>query len=85
MWSREATESFIRMARDKPMLMMVYSVTQDVYNVDLSKPPLDVIEDDRPVSVRDALVRQFSVSQCQRQILSSSAWVVAHILVRSCT
>ncbi|KAI0240502.1 hypothetical protein LSAT2_008731 [Lamellibrachia satsuma] len=54
-WDVEATLTFARMTEDKPMLMTVLREGEITF-VDLSKPPSDEIEDDRPVSMRDALV-----------------------------
>ena len=36
--------------------MQLYEERNDIYLVDLHKPELDDIRDDRPVSIRDALV-----------------------------
>ncbi|CAH1798876.1 unnamed protein product [Owenia fusiformis] len=55
-WSSEASEEFAKMIAEKPMLMTVINHANSVMYVDLSKPPNEDIEDDRPVSVRDALV-----------------------------
>ena len=52
----------MRMTQDMPMMMTVHKQSGDIYDVDLSKPPLDTIEDDRPVSVCDALVRAYHVT-----------------------
>ena len=42
------------MTEDKPMLMQSLNQADGVLYMDLSKPPTDEIEDDRPVSIRDA-------------------------------
>ncbi|XP_013416573.1 RING finger protein 17 [Lingula anatina] len=55
-WSLEAIQSFAKMTEDKPMLMSVVKNVNNVMHVDLSKPPNDGIQDDRPVSMRDSLV-----------------------------
>ncbi|XP_074641584.1 RING finger protein 17-like [Tubulanus polymorphus] len=56
-WSQEAIDTFDKMTgSNSTMILTVHSYENNLLYIDLSKPPNDDIPDDRPVSVRDALV-----------------------------
>ncbi|XP_070568958.1 RING finger protein 17-like isoform X2 [Ptychodera flava] len=55
-WSTEAVHTFATMVGKKPIFMTVLNHASGMLYVDLHKPPSDDIDDDVPVSVRDALV-----------------------------
>ncbi|XP_052810879.1 RING finger protein 17-like [Mya arenaria] len=55
-WSVEAVQTFAKMVDGKTMLLTVVQEEGGVLMVDLSKPADEEIADDRPISVRDALV-----------------------------
>ncbi|XP_064628866.1 RING finger protein 17-like [Lineus longissimus] len=55
-WSEESITTFARMTGDTNMLMTVHNHSHGFLYVDLCKPPYEEVADDRPISVRDALV-----------------------------
>ncbi|XP_038076569.1 RING finger protein 17-like isoform X2 [Patiria miniata] len=55
-WSLEAVHSFAKMVGDKPVYMSVLGHSGATLYVDLHKPPLLEVENDMPISLRDALV-----------------------------
>ncbi|XP_022081724.1 RING finger protein 17-like isoform X2 [Acanthaster planci] len=55
-WSLEAVHSFANMVGDKPVYMSILGHSGATLYVDLHKPPLLEVEDDMPISLRDALV-----------------------------
>ncbi|XP_048239556.1 RING finger protein 17-like isoform X2 [Haliotis rufescens] len=55
-WSLESASTMQTMIANKPMLMNVIREVGNVLQVDLHKPSIDNILDDRPISLRDSLV-----------------------------
>ncbi|XP_048453896.1 RING finger protein 17 [Rhincodon typus] len=55
-WSVEARNEFTRIVDNKAVQMIVLGEDGDKLLVDLKKPPMDKMESDVPVSLRDALV-----------------------------
>ncbi|XP_067889802.1 RING finger protein 17 [Heterodontus francisci] len=55
-WSAEARNEFTRIVDNKAVQMIVLGEDGDKLLVDLKKPPMDKMESDVPVSLRDALV-----------------------------
>ncbi|XP_053397741.1 RING finger protein 17-like isoform X2 [Mercenaria mercenaria] len=55
-WSVEAVQTFAKMVESKVMLLTIVREVNNIMYVDLCKPADDDIVDDRPMSVRDALV-----------------------------
>uniref|UniRef100_A0A670HZC6 RING finger protein 17 n=1 Tax=Podarcis muralis TaxID=64176 RepID=A0A670HZC6_PODMU len=55
-WSRKARTEFLKMVKNKAVLMKVFREEDGVLIVDLMKPPANKISSDMPVSLRDALV-----------------------------
>ncbi|XP_077977103.1 RING finger protein 17-like [Glandiceps talaboti] len=55
-WSDEVRLAFAQMVSNKPVLMTVVNHIGGMLYVDLQKPPSDDIDNDVPVSVRDAMV-----------------------------
>nr|XP_042140855.1 RING finger protein 17 isoform X2 [Peromyscus maniculatus bairdii] len=55
-WEKEAKVEFLKMVKNKAVLMKVFGEEDDVLIVDLQKPPTNKISSDMPVSLRDALV-----------------------------
>ncbi|XP_078077573.1 RING finger protein 17 [Mustelus asterias] len=55
-WSVEAKSEFTRIVDNKAVQMIVLGEDGDKLLVDLKKPPMDKMESDVPVSLRDALV-----------------------------
>ncbi|XP_041054619.1 RING finger protein 17-like [Carcharodon carcharias] len=55
-WSVEARTEFTRIVDNKAVQMIVLGEDGDKLLVDLKKPPMDKMESDVPVSLRDALV-----------------------------
>ncbi|XP_051882620.1 RING finger protein 17 [Pristis pectinata] len=55
-WNVEARNEFTRIVDNKAVQMIVLGEEGDRLLVDLQKPPLDKMENDVPVSLRDALV-----------------------------
>ncbi|XP_052239126.1 RING finger protein 17-like isoform X2 [Dreissena polymorpha] len=55
-WSLDAVQTFAKMVDNKTMVLKVVQEENKIMMVDLSKPADEEILDDRPISVRDALV-----------------------------
>ncbi|XP_008054814.2 RING finger protein 17, partial [Carlito syrichta] len=55
-WKEEAKMEFLKMVNNKAVLMKVFGEEDGVLIVDLQKPPINKINSDMPVSLRDALV-----------------------------
>ncbi|KAM4702088.1 RING finger protein 17 [Discoglossus pictus] len=56
LWSKEAKEEFVRMINNKGVLMKVYKEEDNLLFVDLRKPLTCKINNDMPISLREALV-----------------------------
>jgi len=55
-WTAGAVVTFLKMVKDRPVLMTTIAREAGRRHVDLHKPAADDIDRDVPVSVRDALV-----------------------------
>uniref|UniRef100_A0A8D0GPR5 RING finger protein 17 n=1 Tax=Sphenodon punctatus TaxID=8508 RepID=A0A8D0GPR5_SPHPU len=69
-WGDDARTEFLRMVKNKTVLMKVFKEEGGVLIVDLQKPPTNKITDDMPVSLRDALVFM-ELARFQTQLPSS--------------